>query len=142
MESILGTIVAILGSLGISIVIEKSPIKINPLSMIKKFLVGDLSHKVDDMNKKFDKLDEKVDENEKDRLRETILTYKKSIDNGIPLSEHEYEYLLKIYDKYRNMGGNSFITEVVKSIKESYHNEELKNNWFFKIIWYNTNRDR
>lgn len=121
MESIIGTIVAILGTFGISIVIEKSPIKINPLSMIRKFLVGDLSNKVDNMDKKVENIDNKVDENEKDRIRETILSYKKSIDNEIPLSEHEYEYILRIYDKYKKMGGNSFVSDVVKDIQESYH---------------------
>lgn len=123
MESILGTIVALFGAFGISFVVEKSPIKINPLSMIKKFLIGDLTDKMEAIDKKVDKIDSKVDENEKDRLRETILQYKKGIDNGIPLSDHEYEYLLKIYDKYKKMGGNSFITEVVKDIKEAYHKQ-------------------
>jgi len=124
LESIIGTIVAILGTFGISIVIEKSPIKINPLSMIKKFLVGDLSTKVEDIDTKMDILDMKVNENEKDRIRETILQYKKSIDNNIPLTEHEYEYVLKIYDKYKNeLHGNSFVTDVVQQIKKS-HNEK------------------
>ena len=36
-ESIIGTVVAILGFFGVSFVIEKTPIKINPLSIIKKF---------------------------------------------------------------------------------------------------------
>ena len=123
MESILGTIVALFGAFGISFVVEKSPIKINPLSMIKKFLIGDLTEKMEAIDKKVDKIDSKVDENEKDRLRETILQYKKGIDNGICLSDHEYEYILKIYDKYKKMGGNSFITEVVEDIKEAYHKQ-------------------
>lgn len=125
-NQLFGTIAAILGTFGISFVVEKSPIKINPLSMIKKFLVGDISDKISDMDKKVDRIDTKVDENEKDRLRETILQYKKSLDNGIPLSEHEYEYILKIYDKYKNMGGNSFVSEVVQNIKEDYHKQEEK----------------
>ena len=60
-ESIIGTVVAILGFFGVSFVIEKTPIKINPLSIIKKFLVGDLSEKIDTIGKR-------VDENEKDRI--------------------------------------------------------------------------
>lgn len=114
LESILGTIVAILGFFGVSFVVEKTPIKINPLSIIKKFLIGDLSEKIDTIGKR-------VDENEADRIRETILSYKKSMDNDIPLSEHEYEYILKIYDKYKNvLKQNSFVEYVVDEIKILY----------------------
>lgn len=119
-ESIIGTVVAILGFFGVSFVVEKTPIKINPLSIIKKFLVGDLSEKIDTIGKR-------VDENEKDRIRETILSYKKSMDNGIPLSEHEYEYILKIYDKYdKILHGNSFVQDVVNEIKILYK-KQLEN---------------
>ena len=119
-ESIVGTVVAILGFFGVSFVVEKTPIKINPLSVIKKFLVGDILEKVDTIGKR-------VDENEKDRIRETILSYKKSMDNGIPLSEHEYEYILKIYDKYdKVLHGNSFVEDVVNQIKFLYK-KQLEN---------------
>ena len=119
-ESIFGTVVAILGFFGVSFVVEKTPIKINPLSIIKKFLVGDLSEKIDTIGKR-------VDENEKDRIRETILSYKKSMDNGISLSEHEYEYILKIYDKYdKILHGNSFVQDVVNEIKILYK-KQLEN---------------
>ena len=119
-ESIFGTVVAILGFFGVSFVVEKTPIKINPLSIIKKFLVGDLSEKIDTIGKR-------VDENEADRIRETILSYKKSMDNGIPLSEHEYEYILKIYDKYKNvLKQNSFVEYVVGEIKTLYK-KQLEN---------------
>ena len=120
LESILGTIVAILGFFGVSFVVEKTPIKINPLIIIKKFLIGDLSEKIDTIGKR-------VDENEADRIRETILSYKKSMDNGIPLSEHEYEYILKIYDKYKNvLKQNSFVEYVVGEIKILYK-KQLEN---------------
>ena len=119
-ESILGTVVAILGFFGVSFVVEKTPIKINPLSIIKKFLVGDLSEKIDTIGKR-------VDENEADRIRETILSYKKSMDNGILLSEHEYEYILKIFDKYKNvLKQNSFVEYVVGEIKILYK-KQLEN---------------
>lgn len=105
---------------GVSFVVEKTPIKINPLSIIKKFLIGDLSEKIDTIGKR-------VDENEADRIRETILSYKKSMDNGIPLSEHEYEYILKIYDKYKNvLKQNSFVEYVVEEIKILYK-KQLEN---------------
>lgn len=121
MENIWGTIIAICGVFGISFVVEKSPIKINPLSMIKKFLVGDVNEALQDVTKKMDHINYKVDENEKDRIREKILEYKKSLDNGIPMTEHEYEYVLKIFDKYRNeLKGNSFVCELVNQIKEMY----------------------
>lgn len=83
-------------------------------------MVGDLSEKIDTIGKR-------VDENEADRIRETILSYKKSMDNGIPLSEHEYEYILKIYDKYKNvLKQNSFVEYVVGEIKILYK-KQLEN---------------
>ena len=43
------------------------------------------------------------------------------MDNGIPLSEHEYEYILKIYDKYdKILHGNSFVQDVVNEIQILY----------------------
>ena len=123
MENILGTIIALFGTLGISFAIEKSPIKINPLSILKNFLVGDLKENINNLDKKVDKIDLKVDTNELDRIRHSILDYKKGLDNGVKLSQHEYEYILKIYDKYKGMGGNSFITDVVEQIKEMYKNQ-------------------
>jgi hypothetical protein len=126
-DSIIGTLVAFFGAFGITFVVEKSPIKINPLSMIKKFLVGDISEKIDNMDKKIEKVDKKVDNNELDRIRETILTYKKSMDMGVPITEHEYEYVLKIFDKYDKMGGNSFVADVVEEIKKMYHEQCEKN---------------
>lgn len=126
-ENVFSTIIALFGTLGISFVIEKSPIKINPLTIIKNFLIGDLKKDIINVDKKVEKIEKKVDENEKDRIRETILQYKKSMDNGILLSEHEYEYILKIFDKYRNeLNGNSFVCGVVEDIKIMY--KKQKNN--------------
>lgn len=121
LKNILEIILAICSVFGISFVIEKSPIKVNPLTMIKKFLVGDITDKIDDINKKIAKVDSKVDENEADRLRETILNYRKGLEMGMKMSEHEYEYLIKIYGKYHDeLKQNSFVTEVFTEIKELY----------------------
>lgn len=124
MESIIGTIIAIFGFFGVSFVVEKTPIKINPLSSMKKFLIGDLSEKVDNINKKVDNINEKVDNNERDRIRHTILEYKKSLDNGIKMSDNEMEYVSKIHDKYKNeLHGNSFEGEVYKEIVRNYREQ-------------------
>lgn len=114
LECILGTITAIFGAFGISFVVEKIPIKINPLSIVKNFLVGDIVTELKIIK-------EHVNENEADRIREAILSYRKSMENGIPLTEHEYEYILKIYDKYdKVLHQNSFVKEVVNDIKRMY----------------------
>ena len=127
MESILGTVIAILGFFGVSFVVEKTPIKINPLSAMRKFLVGDIEQNVSDLKNTINNMEFKNDENEKDRLRYTILQYKKSLDNGIPMTEHEYEYVLRIFDKYKNvLHGNSFVCEVVKDIQRMYEEQEKK----------------
>jgi hypothetical protein len=127
-ENFFGTIVALFGFFGISFAVEKSPIKINPLSMIKKFLIGDLDEKVDNVNKKVENIGIKVDENEKDRIRYTILEYKKSLDNGIRMSDNEMEHVSKLFDKYRNeLNGNSFVCQVYKEIVKMYSEQQKKN---------------
>jgi hypothetical protein len=125
-ESVLGTIIALFGAFGISFAIEKSPIKINPLTIIKKFLVGDIIEQMEKVDEKVGKIDKKVDENRKKDLRYKILMYKKSVDSGIPLSDREEQNAAEMHDEYKSLGGNSYEEEEYK--KMIAENNQLKEN--------------
>ena len=95
MESVIGTVIAILGTFGVSFVIEKSPIKINPLSMIKKFLVGELEEKLE----KSEKARIKARSNE---IKFELSNYEKLASNGILLSEDDIAFVRELYEEYHD----------------------------------------
>ena len=123
----LTTIIGILSLLGISIVVEKLPIKISPWTMMKNFFTKDIVNKVSEIDKKIETVEQKTDANEADRIRHTILLYKKNLDSGFGMSESEFEYVSKIYDKYKNeLHGNSFITRTFDEITRMYLEQNKK----------------
>lgn len=123
----LTTIVGILSLLGISIVVEKLPIKVSPWTAMKNFFTKDIADKVSEIDKKIDTVDKKTDLNEADRIRHTILLYKKNLDSGFGMTENEFEYVSKIYDKYKNeLHGNSFITKTFEEITRMYLEQNKK----------------
>ena len=123
----LTTIVGILSLLGISIVVEKLPIKVSPWTAMKNFFTKDIADKVSEIDKKIDTVDKKTDLNEADRIRHTILLYKKNLDSGFGMTENEFEYVSKIYDKYKNeLNGNSFITKTFEEITRMYLEQNKK----------------
>ena len=118
MESFVGTILGILGLFGVSFVIEKTPIKINPLSMLRKFLMGDLL--------------ERLDKNEKARVKARasdikfeLFNYEKMVSNGIPLNENDIAFVREIYDEYHNdLKQNHLGTIVYDKIEEAYKKQK------------------
>ena len=94
-SSMIGTIIAIFGFFGISFAIKKSPIKFNPMTLIKDFFIKDLT--------------EKVEENEKARkksraneIKFELSNYEKLASNGITLSEDDIAFIRELYDEYHN----------------------------------------
>lgn len=131
MWSILGVPLGFLLLWIVLFIVEKLPIDKNPIILIRKIFFKEIIDKINDMkediNDKFLSINKKIDDNERDRIRETILSYKKSIDNGIQLNEHDYEYILKIYDKYdKVLKGNSFVKEIVEEIEKYYKEQKNK----------------
>ena len=114
MENILGTIIAILGVFGISIVIEKTPIKINQLSMVRNFLVVDLINKVEEN----EKLRIKSRANE---IKFELFNYEKLVNNGVELNENDMAFVREIYNEYHNdLKQNHLGTIIYETIEEAY----------------------
>lgn len=118
MEHILGTIIAIFGVFGISIVIEKTPIKINPLSMVRNFLVGDLIKKVEDNEKA--RVKSRANE-----IKFELFNYEKLVNNGVELNENDIAFVREIYNEYHNdLKQNHLGTIVYENIEEAYRKQK------------------
>ena len=89
----ISTIAAIFGALGISFVIEKSSIKINPLGMIKKFFVGDIEKRIDELTDA--RLKARTNE-----IKFELSNYEKLANYGVELSENDIAFVRDLYDEY------------------------------------------
>lgn len=116
--SIIGTIIAILGFFGVSFAIEKSPIKINPLSMIKDFLVGDLTQKIEDYEKK--RTLARANE-----IKFELSNYEKLASNGIELTDDDIAFVRELYDEYHNeLKQNHRGTIIYENIEKLYEGQK------------------
>ena len=116
--SIIGTIIAILGFFGVSFAVEKSPIKINPLSMIKDFLVGDLTQKIEDYEKK--RTLARANE-----IKFELSNYEKLASNGIELTDDDIAFVRELYDEYHNeLKQNHRGTIIYENIEKLYEGQK------------------
>ena len=88
---------AVIASLGL---VEFTPIKINPLSKLLKW-VGDKAN--GEMIKRIDKLEQNVDTNEMDRIRWEVLDFANSCRNGRKHTKDEFEHIITLVKKYENL---------------------------------------
>lgn len=107
-----GVLLGVLTMIGIEI----SPIKINPFTWLGK-ICGKLLG-IDDLNKKITKVDEKVDINERDRIRYEILQFSGSLRNGLTRTGNDYQHIEELYQKYHEvLKANSYITSEIEFIR-------------------------
>ena len=64
------------------------------------------------------KIQEVIDDNEKDRLRAEIMQFVCYLRNDMHITSAEFKHIHHVYDKYHEMGGNSYIDEDFEYIKE------------------------
>ena len=102
------TILALIG-------IEMSPIKINPFSWLGK-ICGKLLG-IEEINKKIDAVEKKVDTNEIDRIKYEISQFSGSLRNGLKREEFDYQHIEDLYEKYKKLGGNSFVASEMDFIR-------------------------
>ena len=118
METFLGTIVAIVGSFGTFFVIEKSPLKINPLTMMKDFLVGDLTKKIEEYEKK--RVLARGNE-----IKFELSNYEKLASNGMELTEDDIAFVRELYDEYHNeLKQNHRGTIIYENIERMYKEQQ------------------
>ena len=122
--SIIGTIIAIFSFFGISFAIEKSPIKINPMTMIKDFFIKDLTEKVENNEKARQK-------SRANEIKFELCNYEKLASNGILLSEDDMAFVRELYDEYHNdLKQNHRGSIIYNNIEEMYKMQQkgLQNN--------------
>ena len=119
-SSILGTIIAIFGFFGVSFAIEKSPIKFNPMTMIKDFFIKDLTEQV----KKNEEMRQKSRANE---IKFELCNYEKLASNNILLSEDDMAFVRELYDEYHDdLKQNHRGTIIYNNIEKMYENQQKK----------------
>lgn len=109
-------IVVILSFFGIFL--EVTPIKINPVSSLLGWIGKNVNKEIIE---RISKLEIKVDENEKDRIRHEIYTFANNIRNRKrKYTVEEFKHIFEINEKYKKMGGNGQIKVEMKFIQEKY----------------------
>lgn len=122
--------------LGITSLIQITPIKINPWSAFFKWIgsiiIGDTNKKIDELVVSVKKLETEVSENEKDRIRWEILDFANSCHHGREHTRDEFKHIIELNDKYKNLlqrtnDQNGVFTVEYTYIKNLYNELNLKN---------------
>ena len=100
------------------IAIEITPVRFNPVTKILEYIGKNVNREMLD---RINKLETKVDENEKDRIRHEIFTFANNMRNSKrQYTAEEFQHIFEINEKYRKMGGNGQIKVEMKYIQEKY----------------------
>lgn len=126
--------------LGLSFIIQITPIKINPWSAlfkwIGKLLMGEACGKMDVLISRVDKIEQSVTENEKDRIRWEILDFANSCRNGRKHTRDEFQHIITLNQKYRRLLEQTNDTNGVFEIEFEYiqqlYAERLQKNDFLR----------
>lgn len=115
----IASILAILG-----IVVEITPIRINPLSyLFKKIgraINSDLNEEVKELSNKLNVLDEYAKENHKKELRIQISNFASDLRHGAVKSESQFIAIIELCDEYLDNKWNSKVKLDAQFIKEEY----------------------
>jgi len=85
-------------------------------------IINPLKESIDRIKDDLIKVTERIDKNERDRLKDIIInTNRKFEDRGV-ISDEEFRYCSECFDKYTSLGGNSYIKSVMNSIVEKWNN--------------------
>lgn len=111
----------------ISLCIEITPIKWNPLTSILAWLGdrmnGKLIGKVDKQGEQIKALDEKIDMNEIDHIRWEILNFANSCRNQQRHTKDEFEHIINLHEKYNKILGDRHLTNGLVTIEYEYIEE-------------------
>ena len=122
----------------LSLVVQITPIKINPWSALFKWIgraiTGDACSKIDSLVEKVDKIDRDVMSNEKDRIRWEILDFANSCRNNRRHTRDEFQHIVELHDKYlgllKKTGDKNGVFKVEYEYIEKIYAERLEKNDF------------
>lgn len=113
-----------------SLAIDISPIKINPWKALFKWigqlLTADVMKEIQEIKQTQKVQQATIDENEKDRIRNEVLSFATSCRRGIHHTKDEFEHIITVHGKYERLlektnDENGVFTEEYKYIVEIYH---------------------
>lgn len=113
-----------------SLVIDISPIKINPwkalIKWVGKMITADVMKEIQEIKQTQKAQQATIDENEKDRIRNEVLAFATSCRRGIHHTKDEFEHIITVHSKYERLlektnDENGVFTEEYKYIVEIYH---------------------
>ena len=83
----------------------------------KDFVAEKIKEEISPIKENIEILKNLVDDNEKDRLRAEIMIFVHELKNNQIVDGADFKHIHHVYDKYHNMGGNSYIDEDMKYIR-------------------------
>lgn len=115
----------------LSLFIEITPIKWNPLSSAFKWLGRKLTARIED---DLAAIHKEIEENEKDRIRWEILDFANSCRNGKKHTKDEYQHIMALNDKYTKLlakthDKNGVFEAEYEYIKKLYAERQMKNDF-------------
>lgn len=67
-----------------------------------------------------------IDENEKHRLRQEIMTFGRELRSGYTtMNARDFEHICHVFDKYCELGGNSYARAEFQFIQEMKHQFDM-----------------
>lgn len=83
----------------------------------KDFVAEKIKEEISPIKENIEDLKNLVDDNEKDRLRAEIMIFVHELKNNQIVDGADFKHIHHVYDKYHNMGGNSYIDEDMEYIR-------------------------
>lgn len=135
-EFILDNVLSIIAILGVFF--EITPIKINPISSLLKYvgakLNEDVIKEVTSMKEEIKKIDDKVDQNEIDRIRWEILDFANTCRNHRKHTREEFLHIIELNQKYHiiidEKGIENGQIDIEFAFIKKLYNRCLENNTF------------
>ena len=99
---------------GLSVIIQITPIKLNPWSRIFKWFgnaingevkesINNVNQSINTINTKMTNMEGEMRTNEKDRIRWEVLDFANSCHNGVNHSKDEFLHIITLNDKYKEL---------------------------------------
>lgn len=122
----------------LSIFIEISPIKINPLQKITSLFHNKLNKRLDSIFDKLEIFSERIDKIEINNMRTAILSFGNSCMRGESHTQEEFSHILATYDNYEKIiedtgSSNGQIDISIEYIKEVYKDCLIRNSFLKEV---------
>lgn len=122
----------------LSVFVEISPIKVNPIQKITTLLQKEINKKLDSIFDKLEVFSERIDKIEINNMRSSILSFGNSCMRGEAHTQEEFSHILATYDRYEKIieetgTSNGQIDISIEYIKEVYKDCLIRNSFLKEV---------